>query len=130
MKLLRQLLILLLTIVLPVQGIAGVGMSMSMCSMDMAAQSVVGNNDVGVHDAMAAACHHHTDEGITSGMDDSTSASDNCPHCFALAHFIAAPTRVFLRECLPDNVIVLHCAHFSSHIPLPPLRPPLSPSET
>ena len=124
MKLLRHLLILLLTIVLPVQGIAGV--SMSMCSMDTAAQSEAGDKDVGVHAAMAAACHHHADEGITDGMDDTTSVSDNCPHCFALAHFIAAPTRVFLRERLPDGVIALHGAHFSSHIPLPPLRPPLS----
>jgi hypothetical protein len=121
MKLLRQLLILLLTIVLPVQGIAGVSMNMSMCSMDTGIQSALG-----VHDAMAAACHHHTDESMTNGMDDSASASDNCPHCFALAHFIAAPSRVFLPEHMPDEVIVLHSAHFSSHIPLPPLRPPLS----
>ncbi len=124
MKLLRHLLVLLLTIVLPVQGIAGV--SMSMCSMNTASQSVTGLNAVGVHDAMAAACHHHVDEGITEGMDDSTQWPDSCPHCFALAHFIAAPTRVFLRERVPDDVIVLHSAHFSSHISLPPLRPPLS----
>lgn len=123
MKLLRHLLILLLAIVLPVQGIAGV--SMSMCSMDTALQSVAGDNDVGVHAAMAATCHHHADEGVTDGMDDSTSVYDNCPHCFAMAHFIAAPTLAFLHERLPDDVIVLHSAHFSSHIPLPPLRPPL-----
>ncbi len=124
MKLLRQLLILLLTIVLPVQGIAGV--SMSMCNMETAAQSVAGVNGIGAHEPMDSACHHHVDEGITDGTGDTASVSDNCPHCFALAHFIATPTRVFLRERLPDNVIAPHFAHFSSHISLPPLRPPLS----
>ena len=118
MKLLRYLLILLLTIVLPVQGVAGV--SMSACSMDSAPQSAV-------HGAMGAACHHHAAESALDGMsDDGIQLTDNCPHCFALAHFIAAPTCVFLRERLPDGVIVLHGAHFSSHISLPPLRPPLS----
>jgi len=119
MKLLRQLLILLLTIVLPVQGIAGV--SMSMCSMDKVPQTALA-----MHDAGAAVCHHNVDERMADGKDNTAQLSDNCPHCFALAHFIAAPTRVFLRECLPDNVIVLLSAHFSSHISLPPLRPPLS----
>lgn len=62
-------------------------------------------------------------------MGDSTQLSDNCPHCFALAHFIAAPTWVFLRERLPDGVIVLPSAHFSSHILLPPLRRPRDPAD-
>lgn len=116
MKLLRYLLILLLTIVLPVQGVAGV--SMSACSMDSAPQSAV-------HGAMAATCHHHVDESVASGIS-STTIDDDCPHCFALAHFTVAPKWVFLRERLPDGVIVLHGAHFSSHISLPLLRPPLS----
>lgn len=116
MKLLRHLLILLLTIVLPVQGVAGVGMSM--CSMDSAPQSAL-------HDAMGAACHRHADESTASGMVSST-LDDDCPHCFALAHFTVAPKWVFLRERLPEGVIVLLDAHFSSHISLPLLRPPLS----
>jgi hypothetical protein len=122
MKLLRQLLILLLTIVLPVQGIAGV--SMSMCSMDMSMCSMETSQSAFMpHESMTVSCHHHATESVA---DDAVQSPDSCPHCFALAHFIAAPTRVFLHEPMPDDLILAPSQPFSSHISLPLLRPPLS----
>ncbi len=125
MKLSRFLLVLLLAVVLPIQGVAGV--SMSMCGSSMGVPQPM-PQDAMSHETMssesiAATCHHAGD----ALMDEAASSSlfDSCPHCFALAHFIVAPSMNFPRQHLPSVELTQHAPLFVSRLTTPPLRPPL-----
>ncbi|TQV63196.1 MAG: hypothetical protein FNT29_07625 [Halothiobacillaceae bacterium] len=120
MNALRHALLLLLMLILPLQGVAGV--SMGMCASGM------GGTSDGVqlmnHDGMT--CHH-----AGMGMDTSDPAapqepapSGDCPHCFALAHFIALPAPTLPEAVIVAAPIPFTGAHFTSLIPERPIRPP------
>lgn len=94
MQLLKRSLLLLLVLILPIQGMAGVGMHACMSGM----QHGAGWDSAAGHEAMG--CHHQQgmamEEAPAAPMDepgeDAPSLLHDCPHCFALSHFTAPPT--------------------------------------
>jgi hypothetical protein len=84
MGILKRTLMLLLVLILPIQGVAGV--SMSMCASGM--HHAEGTANLAGHEAMP--CHHHDGMSMDESRSDAPSAlGDDCPHCFALSHFTA-----------------------------------------
>ncbi|MFZ5467619.1 MAG: hypothetical protein ACOZAI_10205 [Pseudomonadota bacterium] len=84
MDMLKRTLLLLLMLILPIQGMAGISMNVCASGMHHAAGPV----DNAGHEAMI--CHHHDGMSMDEAGDDAPSAlGDDCPHCFALSHFTA-----------------------------------------
>lgn len=121
MKALRNPLLLLLMLILPLQGLAGV--TMSMCASSMGTPELA---HVMHHDGMA--CHHagmdmsHADHAVPQDQPP----SGDCPHCFALSHFIALPALTVPEAMIVAAPIPFMATHFVSLIPEQPLRPPVS----
>lgn len=121
MDMLKRTLLLLLVLILPIQGMAGVGMSMCAPGMHHAAGLMAGAE----HEEMAG--HHHAGMDMGTPADESPSAlGDDCPHCFALSHFTALAAHALAGERPVSAPIPFLGAHFVS-LPLDlPERPPAS----
>lgn len=122
MNLLKRTLLLMLALILPLQGVAGA--SMSMCASTMG--EIPEPAQVMHHDGMT--CHH-----AGTGMDIPDHAAEqdqvpggDCPHCFALSHFIALPALTVPESMIVAAPIPFMGTHFVSLIPEQPLRPPVS----
>ncbi|MGK0673821.1 MAG: hypothetical protein ABWU16_04070 [Halothiobacillaceae bacterium] len=119
---LKRTLLLLLVLILPIQGMAGVSMSMCASGMHHAA-APLGN---GGHNK-AMPCHHHDGLSMDQTGDDTPSAlGDDCPHCFALSHFTALATYDLVGERPLSAPIPFIGARFVSLILDAPERPPAS----
>ncbi|MEW6764411.1 MAG: hypothetical protein AB1344_01320 [Pseudomonadota bacterium] len=120
MNTLRRTVLLLLMLILPLQGVAGV--SMSMCASDM------GQHEQSEPTAAGMVCHHHgemsMDMGEQTPQPDNAPAGD-CPHCFALSHFIDRPAPSVVGQNPPSALIPFFGASFASLTLDQPLRPPV-----
>lgn len=121
MDMLKRTLLLLLALILPIQGMAGV--SMSVCASGM--HHAAGPLDNAGHEAMP--CHHHDGMSMDEAGDDAPSAlGDDCPHCFALSHFTARTAYDLAGERPLSAPIPFIDARFVSLILDAPERPPAS----
>lgn len=121
MDMLKRTLLLLLVLILPIQGMAGV--SMSVCASGM--HHAAGPADGAGHNGMS--CHHHVGMSMDEAVDDAPSAlGDDCPHCFALSHFTALVAYDLAGERPVSGPIPFVEARFASLPPDLPVRPPIS----
>ncbi|MEF3192978.1 MAG: hypothetical protein K6346_01965 [Halothiobacillaceae bacterium] len=121
MDILKRTLLLLLVLILPIQGMAGVSMSVCASGMHHAAGLLASEG----HEVMP--CHHHDGMSMDEAGDDTPSAlGDDCPHCFALSHFTAPSVAKPLDECPAFAPIPFIEAGFASLTLVPPVRPPIS----
>lgn len=120
MNILRRTVLLMIVLILPLQGVAGVSMSVCASGMHHAAVASVAVE----HGAMA--CHHHADMAMGTGGDSTTSLVDDCPHCFALSHFTARGAYTLADERPVSVHIPFFNARFTSLTLDLPERPPAS----
>lgn len=120
MNILRRTLLLMLVLILPLQGVAGVSMRGCASGMHHAAEPAVAVE----HAAMA--CHHHSGTAMTSEGDSTSSLADDCPHCFALSHFTALGDYTFADERPASAPIPFFDTRFVSLTLDQPERPPAS----
>ncbi|MGD9709010.1 MAG: hypothetical protein AB7U65_04240 [Halothiobacillaceae bacterium] len=121
MDMLKRTMLLLLVLILPIQGMAGV--SMSVCASGM--HHAAGPADGAGHEGMS--CHHHVGMTMDEAGDDASSAlGDDCPHCFALSHFTARTAYDLADERPLSAPIPFSDARFASLTLDLPERPPAS----
>ena len=120
MDILRRTVLLMLVLILPLQGVAGVSMSVCASGMHHAAEPSVAMG----HEAMA--CHHHADMAMGTEGDSTTSLVDDCPHCFALSHFTALGACTLADERPVSVPIPFVHTRFVSLTLDQPERPPAS----
>lgn len=116
----------MLILVLPLQGVAGV--SMSMCASSMGMSNISSTMQPGNPSSEGASCHHADSTAMPAlsfDVPDTSSVPGDCPHCFAFSHFLTALSILFLRDASPAQHAVFHAANFFSLSLTPPLRPPL-----
>jgi hypothetical protein len=121
MDMLKRTLLLLLVLILPIQGVAGV--SMSMCASGM--HHAEGTANLAGHEAMP--CHHHDGMSMDESRSDAPSAlGDDCPHCFTLTHFTLLPAYDIAGMRPASAPIPFIDARFASLTLDLPERPPSS----
>ncbi|MEW6444730.1 MAG: hypothetical protein ACOZAQ_02085 [Pseudomonadota bacterium] len=117
---LKRILRLLLVLILPFQGAAGVSMSVCVSGMHHATAMVTTEHE-------AAVCHHHDGMVMNEAGDDASSAlGDDCPHCFALSHFTTLSAYDLVGERALSAPIPFIDARFVSLTLDLPERPPAS----
>ncbi len=118
---LKRTLLLLLVLILPIQGMAGVSMSACASGMHHAFTPAAGAKHEGV------ICHHHEAlAGDEVGDETSSILGDDCPHCFAISHFTAHASYDLASErpvYLPSAFIAVHFVSLTLDLPE---RPPAS----
>jgi len=122
MNLLKRTLLLMLALILPLQGVAGTSMSMCASTMGGAPEPAHVMHDNGM------TCHH---AGMSMDMTDHAAPQDpapggDCPHCFALSHFIVLPALTVPESMIVAARIPFMGVHFISLIHEQPIRPPVS----
>jgi hypothetical protein len=121
MDMLKRTLLLLLVLILPIQGMAGVSMSVCASGMHHASSPAAGAG----HEGMS--CHHHDALALDEAGDGtSTALGDDCPHCFALSHFTALAAYDIADARPLSSPIPFIDARFVSLTPDQPERPPAS----
>jgi len=121
MDMLKRVLLLLLVLILPIQGVAGVSMSVCASGMHHAAGPMTGAG----HEVMV--CHHHDGMAMDKAGDGAPSdLGDDCPHCFALSHFTACAAYDLAGERPVSAPIPFIDVRFVSLTLDLPERPPLS----